>query len=100
MSPRLIPRRPAVSGWISTHELQSTFETGSGSSCSHGLFAPRPSPSVGERYVTRWKSPVLAVVVAGTGGTAVVAAGRAAIEPLMIPFASAAASVCVLPPPG
>ena len=29
------------------------FVTGSGISCSHGLFAPRPSPSAGDGYTWR-----------------------------------------------
>ena len=40
VSPSAMPSFAAVCGWISTHELQSTFVTGSGSSISHGLFAP------------------------------------------------------------
>src|SRR2546426_9612582 len=33
----------AVSGCTSTQLCHAIFETGSGSSCSHGLLAPRPS---------------------------------------------------------
>jgi hypothetical protein len=43
-SPSAIPSRFAVAGWISTHDCQLIFVTGSESSWSHGLFAPRPSP--------------------------------------------------------
>src|SRR5688500_64771 len=96
-----MPSRVAVSGWISTHELQSTLVTGSGSSWSHGLLAPRPSPSVGDGYVTRKKSPV--VCAAGAAGGWALGAGvaaRGAIEPLVSPRASAADMVCGFPPPG
>src|SRR5882724_2095694 len=45
MSPLASCAFAAVSGWTSTHACQVIFETGSGSSWSHGLFAPRPSSS-------------------------------------------------------
>src|SRR6185295_8113123 len=92
MSPRSTPSRAAVSGWISTQELHSTLVTGSGSSCSHGLLAPRPSPSVGDGYVTRKKSPLCAGAVAESGAAAAVCVvdatpARGAIEPATNPFA-------------
>src|SRR5207249_4915764 len=43
MSPFASCHFAAVSGCTSTHACQVIFETGSGSSCSHGLLAPRPS---------------------------------------------------------
>src|SRR5262245_55201660 len=92
-----MPSRLAVSGWISTHELQAIFETGSGSSCSHGLFAPRPSPSVGDGYVTRKKSPWEAgAVTRGAGAAAAMV--RAGSVPAARPFGSAAANAVA--PPG
>ena len=39
-SPGWMPSRAAVSGWISTHDCQASFVTGSASSCSQGLLAP------------------------------------------------------------
>jgi len=47
MSPLATCHFPAVSGLTSTQPCQLIFETGSGSSCSHGLLAPRPSCSAG-----------------------------------------------------
>src|SRR5512143_2779945 len=101
MSPRSMPSRCAVSGWISTHELQRILVTGSGSSCNHGLFAPRPSPSTGDGYVTRKKSPDVAaggICIAGVGAAAL--AARGATEPAVIPFANAADAVGALLAPG
>ncbi len=48
MSPFASCHFAAVSGWTSTHACHVIFETGSGSSCNHGLFAPRPSCSASE----------------------------------------------------
>src|SRR2546421_9667072 len=45
MSPLASCDFAAVSGCTSTHPCHVIFDTGSGSSCSHGLFAPRPSCS-------------------------------------------------------
>src|SRR5262245_11248423 len=101
MSPRSMPSSVAVSGWISTHELQQIFETGSGSSWSHGLFAPRPSPSTGDGYVTKkylpWVLPIgfARRADAGAGAAAMV---RAATVPDAIPLGSAAANA--VGPPG
>src|ERR1041385_7497103 len=91
MAPRSIPNRCAVSGWISTHELQQILVTGSGSSRSHGLFAPRPSPRSADGYVTTKKSPVPPIGVLGPAATAAgaVRAVRVAVE---MPFGRAAAS--------
>src|SRR5262249_61333679 len=96
MSPRSMPRRFAVSGWISTHELQQILETGSGSSCSHGLFAPRPSPRVGDGNVTRKNSPCEAgAAMRGAGAAAaMVRAGRV---PEARPFGRAAAKAVGAP---
>src|SRR5213592_754320 len=48
MSPLASCHLAAVSGWTSTQACQVIFETGSGSSWSHGLLAPRPSCSATE----------------------------------------------------
>src|SRR5687767_12202786 len=86
-SPAAISSRRAVSGWISTQDCQAILLTGSGSSCSHGLLAPRPSPNVGDRYTTTSMSPVCAAsagaetLVGGSGKDAV----RGAAVPAMIP---------------
>src|SRR5439155_17252515 len=40
-------QRAAVSGCTSTQPCHAILETGSGSSCSQGLLAPRPSCSTG-----------------------------------------------------
>src|SRR2546422_7850236 len=52
MSPFASCHLAAVSGWSSTHACQVIFDTGSGSSCSHGLFAPRPSWSASDGNTT------------------------------------------------
>src|SRR4051812_41542840 len=94
-----MPRRWAVSGWISTHELHEILLTGSGSSSNHGLFAPRPSPSVGDGYVTRKKSPWVDAIDVDLGAEAGLAASvRAAKEPAAMPLGSAFATPCA--PPG
>src|SRR3954470_12575968 len=92
MSPRSTPSLAAVSGCISTHELQTTFVTGSGSSCNHGLLAPRPSPSVGDGYVMRKNdSPERCVAFAATRPAVDIGPllGRACAVPAIMPVWSA-----------
>jgi len=43
MLPVSSPSRSAVCGLTSTQEIHDVLLTGSGSSCSHGRFAVRPS---------------------------------------------------------
>src|SRR5512147_2420911 len=92
MSPRSMFSRCAVSGCNSTHELQQILVTGSGSSCSQGLFAPRPSPSAADGYVIRNRSPwalaIGAALAADEGAAAIVRAGS---EPFASALGSAAA---------
>src|SRR5258705_10548294 len=98
MSPRSIPSFAAVAGCSSTHELHSTFVTGSGSSWSQGLFAPRPSPRVGEGYVTRKKSPVAAGAAALVVLELVVALdSRFTMEPAPMPLRNVEALFAALP---
>src|SRR6185436_1803527 len=92
MSPRSTSRRAAVSGCISTHELQQIFETGSGSSCNHGLFAPRPSPNTADGYVMSVRSPWLLAIDVGFAAGAAAASVRPGNEPFAMPFGSAAAN--------
>src|SRR4051812_21807353 len=101
MSPRSTPIFAAVSGCSSTHELQRILVTGSGSSCSHGLFAPRPSPTTGDGYTTSLYSPAVPDAVAGVAaGAGAAPTARAATEPGISPRAYAPPSVAPSCAPG
>src|SRR6188474_462516 len=91
------PSRAAAEGCSSTQVCHAILLTGSGNSCSHGLFAPAPTPSAGDGCTTRKNSPSPEIACAFVGNAADVVV-RARTEPWPSPFP--AASVKALRPAG